>query len=79
MAMDQANGISYSVSIVAITTTTRPILPRMVDRWLEIIQGKELNENLWRSDADNYATTYLGIAAQKGVAVPVWNAIQTME
>jgi hypothetical protein len=79
MAIDQANG-----SIYIVYYDRRDYADNRTDVYLawstdggNQFKEKKLTEQPFIADlnADHYATTYIGIAAQKGVIVPVWTAI----
>jgi hypothetical protein len=79
MVIDQANGHIYIVYY-----DRRDYTDNQTDVYLSWstdggnqFKEKKLNEQPFVADldVDNYSTTYIGIAAQKGVVVPVWTAI----
>jgi len=79
MAIDQANG-----SIYIVYYDRRDCADNETDVYLSWstdggnqFKEKKLNEQSFVADldVDNYTITYIGIAAQKGVVVPVWTVI----
>ena len=79
MVIDQTNGNIYIVYY-----DRRDYTDNQTDVYLSWstdggnqFKEKKLNERPFVADLniDNYATTYIAIAAQKGVVVPVWTAI----
>lgn len=79
IAIDQTNG-----SIYIVYYDRRDYTDNQTDVYLSWstdggnqFKEKKLNEQPFVADlsVDNYATTYIGIAAQKGVVVPVWTVI----
>jgi hypothetical protein len=79
MTIDQANGHIYIVYY-----DRRDYADNQTDVYLSYsfdggnqFKEKKLNDKPFVADlnSDNYATTYLGVSAQKGVVVPVWTVI----